>query len=317
VIDGVLLVDKPRGPTSHDVVAVIRRTAGQKRVGHAGTLDPAATGLLVVLLGHATRLADAFSSHDKSYEAVVELGTSTDTGDAEGSVIAQVRVPALDRGAVESAVGSMVGSRSHVPHPYSAVKSGGKPLYRHARQGGEVPQVQPRIVEVRSAELLSIDGARLSVRFDVSKGTYIRVLAEELGDALGLPAHVAALRRMRSGPFELVAAHALADLEAEGPGGLERALVDPLETPMGVARAIVPPSLESDVATGRAISGSDLSWLDDPGDEVLLLGEARPAAGAAETAGDKGPGGRILAWYASAGEGAFRPKAVLVERSVA
>jgi tRNA pseudouridine55 synthase len=305
VIDGILLLDKPSGPTSHDVVNRIRRVAGQRRVGHAGTLDPGATGLLVMLIGRLTRLADAFSGEDKSYVTTIELGSATDTGDAQGAVVRTAPVPVLAEQEIRVAVGCLVGERRHVPPAYSAVKHGGRPLYEHARAGREMPQVEPRTVTVHGAELSGIDGHRLSVRFEVSKGTYIRVLAEELGAALGVPAHLAALRRTRSGSFSVDAAHALDELEEGTREDLVAALVDPMAGPVGLPRALASAAVEEEIAFGRAITVAAIEWLDAPAEQVLLLGASQ------------GSRGSMLAWYEAAGGGILKPRAVFARGSAA
>ena len=293
-IDGILLVDKPEGPTSHDVVGVVRRSVGQKRVGHAGTLDPAASGLLVLLLGRATRLADAHSGAVKRYEVVVELGTSTATGDREGEVTATAEVPDLGRDVVDRAVAALVGERTHTPPAYSAVKVSGRPLYALARAGAVLPDVKSRVITVLEARLVGWESPRISIELAVSKGTYVRVLAEELGGSLGLPAHVAALRRTGSGPFEVAEAMKLEEIRTGGRDAVLAALVDPVRHALGLARARVSAGSLDDVRSGRPLSEDELTWIDAPDDDVLLIAE-----------------GRIVAWYRMK-EGAFVPRAVLI-----
>lgn len=196
-------MDKPAGMTSHDVVAILRRRLGERRVGHAGTLDPDATGVLVVGVGRATRLLRFIEVHEKEYEADVVFGVETTSQDASGDVVAEADASALSRDDVERAAAAMVGEIEQLPPMVSAVKVGGERLYRKARRGEEVER-SPRRVNVYE---LSVEGfspgpratARLRVR--CSRGTYVRTLAHDLGRTLGVGAHVATLRRARVGPF--------------------------------------------------------------------------------------------------------------------
>lgn len=297
MIDGILLVDKPQGPTSHDVVAALRRAAGQKRIGHAGTLDPAATGLMVVLMGSATRLSGAFLDQAKRYTAVIELGASTDTGDAEGRVTEQAAVPPLGAEEVVRAVRALEGERSHRPPAYSAVKVAGRPMYALARKGEAPPDVAERTVRVYRAALRSLDAPRLTVDLEVSKGTYVRVLAEELGASLGVPAHLHALRRTVSGAFAVEEATELAELLEGGRQRIEVEIVDLEKTYPGMTRArALEPALRS-IAHGRPLLDADLDFIDPPATDVLVL-----------------QAGKAIAWYVER-DGAYRPRAVLVNRA--
>lgn len=225
-MDGVLVVDKPQGPTSHDVVARVRRTLGTRRVGHAGTLDPMASGVLVVLVGEGTKLAPFLTAHDKHYDARVVLGSATDTLDAEGTVTAEAPLPgwlveeigALAQGGaaarIEAALASERARTSQAPPAFSAIKVAGQKSYDRARRGEEV-ELADRPVEVESLVLRAAgplaEGARafLEISLAVSKGYYVRSFARDLGAALDVPAHLGALRRTRSGPFGLDRASAL------------------------------------------------------------------------------------------------------------
>jgi tRNA pseudouridine55 synthase len=229
---GILLVDKPCGPTSHDVVARVRyalapgaRGADRVRVGHAGTLDPLATGLLVVLVGKGTRLAPFLSGLDKTYTAEVRFGVATDTLDREGEVVATTPVPPTLAG-LDAALASLTGAIDQVPPVYSALKRGGQPLYRLARRGLDVAAPAPRCVVVQSFVARDIawgvvpaveetdalppapDGRIYGLTLDVAcgSGTYVRALARDLALALGTVGHLHALRRTSVGPFELAAA---------------------------------------------------------------------------------------------------------------
>jgi tRNA pseudouridine55 synthase len=198
--DGFLVVDKPPGVTSHDVVAVVRAVTGLKKVGHTGTLDPFATGVLPLALGGATRLIQYLDEDRKVYDAVVRLGVATDTGDPTGTVVAEAPVPALTKRDVLAVLAGFVGQRMQTPPKYSAVKVAGRPLYDYARKGQEV-EVKARPVRIDAMELLSLEEPRLRVVMRCSRGTYARVLAEEIGVALGTVGHLEELRRLGSGPF--------------------------------------------------------------------------------------------------------------------
>jgi len=202
-VDGILVVDKPAGMTSHDVIAIVRRQLSERRVGHAGTLDPDATGVLVLGVGRATRLLRFIEIHEKEYEAEMTLGVETSTQDASGDVVSESDASAVTRDDVERAAAAMVGDISQVPPMVSAVKVGGERLYRKARRGEEVER-QPRRVVVHALDVEAFTpGQRASARLRVrcSRGTYVRTLAHDLGRALGVGGHVATLRRVRVGGF--------------------------------------------------------------------------------------------------------------------
>lgn len=212
---GLLLIDKPAGLSSHAVVQRVKHLLHVHKVGHTGTLDPAATGLLVLCVNRATREAGALTGLNKAYQALIELGLATDTGDRDGTITAQVAVPPLTRETVAAALAKFQGEMEQEVPIYSAVKVAGQPLYRRARRGEKI--VPPRRwVTLEMLELLDFSSPRLSLTVTCSKGTYIRSLAVDIGKALGLPAHLAALRRLRVGPFELSQALSLQDLERAG-----------------------------------------------------------------------------------------------------
>jgi tRNA pseudouridine55 synthase len=220
-LSGILLVDKPAGMTSHDVVDVVRRATGERRVGHAGTLDPLATGLLVVLVGPAARLAPWLTAAEKTYEALVAFGSETDTDDADGTITRTADVPETlsDPAVAERAVAALVGEHAQVPPAFSAIKVAGKTSHRVARAGGEVT-LEPRSVSVFDARLLGvIEGPPLAwdVEVSVSKGTYVRAVARDLGRTLGTAAHLGELRRTRSGGLDVTDALTLERIEAAGP----------------------------------------------------------------------------------------------------
>jgi len=218
--EGILLVDKPKGMTSHDVVDAARRTFATRKVGHAGTLDPMATGLLILGVGRATRLLRFLGELDKTYEGTGRLGAETDTLDAEGSIVRTTPVDAT-REAVERAVGSLVGRTLQRPPSYSAVKVGGRKLYEAARKG-ETLEAPPRPIHVEAFEVLAYEPPDFSFRVTCSAGTYVRVLVADAGSFLGCGAHLIRLRRSAIGPFRVEDAGAPG--EAREPLPMERAV---------------------------------------------------------------------------------------------
>ncbi|ATB27727.1 tRNA pseudouridine(55) synthase TruB [Melittangium boletus] len=212
-MDGVLVIDKPKGPTSFDVVRQVRGLLRVKKVGHTGTLDPMATGVLPLCLGEATKVAGFITEGDKAYDAVVRLGAETDTQDAEGQVVAEAPVPPLNTALLEDVLGRFRGTFEQVPPMYSAVKVGGKRLYELARAGEEVERAS-RQVTVYELALRDFNATQLHLSVRCSKGFFVRTLAYDIGRALGCGAHLEALRRTTSGPFSLAQALPLADLPA-------------------------------------------------------------------------------------------------------
>jgi tRNA pseudouridine55 synthase len=201
---GLLIVDKPSGPTSHDVVAQARRRLGTRRVGHAGTLDPLATGVLVLLLGEATKLSGVATSDDKTYRAEVSFGRSTDSHDGQGATTAEAELQPgwLDEGALERALDVERRRAQQVPPVVSAIQVAGQRSYRLARSGN-APALEPRPVAVHSLTLLAWSLRMAELELQVSKGYYVRSLARDLGSTLGMPAHLSSLRRVRSGHFDV------------------------------------------------------------------------------------------------------------------
>lgn len=235
---GVLPVDKPSGPTSHDVVARARRALGIRKIGHTGTLDPFASGLLILCVGPATRLSEYLTGLDKSYVATVRLGTSTDTGDPEGAVTAEDAAwRGLGRADVEAGLAGLRGRILQVPPSYSAKKVEGERAYRRARRGESV-ELEPVEVEIHALDLLELHPPNVVIRLRCSSGTYVRAVGRDLGERLGTAAHLTALRRTRVGTFsvdEALPLDALAD-----PGAVEDAWITP-------ARAVAHlPSVEVD-----------------------------------------------------------------------
>lgn len=200
-ISGVLVVDKPIGLTSHDVVQIVRKGTNIRRAGHTGTLDPRASGVLVILIGPAVRLSEYVSASDKRYQAIVRLGASTDTYDAEGRITSSAPVEVTEE-QFEDALQQFIGEIEQVPPPYSAVKVKGRKAYEMAREGEEV-DLQPRKINVYNLELLEWAPPEAVIDVYCSSGTYVRSLAHDLGNALGCGAHLVGLRRTKSGRFTL------------------------------------------------------------------------------------------------------------------
>ena len=201
-VDGILVLNKEMGWTSHDVVAKIRKIMGMSKVGHAGTLDPAATGVLPILLGRATRIAEYLLEWDKEYRAVLRLGETTDTQDATGKILTQNDTSSISEEALRQVVARFRGPQRQIPPMYSAVKVGGKPLYKAARAGETVERAERAIV-VHELDILAIDGRDVTLNVACSKGTYIRTLCADIGHALGVGGHLYALERLRVGPLSI------------------------------------------------------------------------------------------------------------------
>lgn len=210
---GLLNIDKPGGQTSHDVVNRVRRVAGQRRVGHAGTLDPLATGVLLVCMGRATRLIEYLVGQPKRYTAVIRLGQSTDTYDADGTVLAE-RPLAFNQAQLVQALSQFQGEIEQLPPLYSAVKVKGQPLYKLARQGIEVER-RPRTVTIHELNIIQYNPPHLEIDLFCSSGTYVRALAHDLGESLNCGGHITALRRTAVGAFTVDTAVPLNQLTAE------------------------------------------------------------------------------------------------------
>jgi tRNA pseudouridine55 synthase len=233
--DGVLLIDKPSAHTSHDVVARVRGILRMKRVGHAGTLDPMATGLLVLLLGKATKLSQYLMSVDKTYAGSVKLGQVTNTQDAEGDVLETRPVPELTEDAARAALRGMVGDQYQTPPMFSAIKIKGVPLYKSARAGEEIER-EARFIRVKRFELTRwAPPDTLDFVVDCTKGTYVRTLAHDLGQKLGCGAHLSALRRISSGALNVDRAVTLETLQKMTPAEVQAALVPGYEAAPAVA----------------------------------------------------------------------------------
>ena len=272
---GLLLVDKDRGPTSHDVVSRVRRLLNEKRVGHAGTLDPMATGLLVIGVGSSTRLLRFAQAGLKRYEGTVRLGVATDSLDADGAVTAESEVPALLPEDLASAAAAFTGTLSQVPPMVSALKVDGKRLHDLARQGVEVERAA-REVTISSLAVVRDDEATLSFDVTCSPGTYVRVLMSDLAERLGTLGHLTSLRRLASGRFRVDDTVTLERLEAELAAGRT-----PLRPPADFVLDLVSVTLSSDdvrrvrqgqpVTLDEALDGDEIAALDESAALVAVL----------------------------------------------
>jgi tRNA pseudouridine55 synthase len=260
-VNGILVVDKPAGMTSHDVVARVRRLSDMRRVGHAGTLDPMATGVLLVCVGQATRVVEYLMAAPKVYRATALLGVETDTYDREGQVVRTAPV-SVGRAEVEAALAGFVGTIMQTPPMYSALKRAGTPLYRLARQG-EVVEREARRVEITSLALTDWSPPQFTIEVTCSPGTYIRSLAHDLGAQLGCGAHLVALTRLASGSFRLEQAVTLAALEAAGDEDSWRRYLLPTDAALTDLLALhLGPEETARVRQGAALRAAR----DDPGD---------------------------------------------------
>ena len=210
-LSGVLVIDKEKGMTSHDVVSAVRKKFSIKKVGHAGTLDPNATGVLVLLVGKATKLSQKYSSQEKEYEATMKLGERTDSGDSEGNIISSGNVTSSEE-EIKGVIDSFIGETEQVPPMVSAKQVGGKRLYKLARKGVVVER-EPQKIYIKDIKVKKIDLPFVVFTVTCSKGTYIRQLADDVGEKLSSGAHLTELRRLRSGDFSLEDAVKLSDLK--------------------------------------------------------------------------------------------------------
>jgi tRNA pseudouridine55 synthase len=249
-VNGLIVIDKPGGITSHDVVSKLRRITGERSIGHLGTLDPMATGVLPLLLGKFTRLAQFFSTAEKSYAGHIRFGFATDTYDAEGEPVGEVMEPALTLDAVRAAGAPFHGEVAQMPPAYSAKKIKGQPAYKLAR-AGEAVELKPKVIQIHSFTIDGLAGDTASFTMRVSAGGYVRSVAHELGLALGCGGHLSSLRRTQAGVFTLEQAHSLEELAGVGPEGLERLMIHP--------RAMLPemPAVTADLGSlGRLRNGA-------------------------------------------------------------
>ena len=223
-LDGAILIDKPPGPTSHDVVDAIRRHFNIKKVGHCGTLDPSASGLLIIVLGRGTKLSERLMSDDKVYEGTIRFGETTNSYDADGELLSSLPVPPLTLGQLNEAANQFVGDQMQTPPMVSAVKKGGVPLYKLARKGVEVER-EARLIHVYHFRFLEYREPIAVFRLACTKGTYVRSIAHDLGQQIGCGAHLATLRRVTSGKFEVTDASPLDSVLALTERELERRVI--------------------------------------------------------------------------------------------
>lgn len=275
-LSGVIVVDKPAGMTSHDVVSRVRRVTGEGRVGHAGTLDPMATGVLVVLIGPATRLAPLLTAEDKSYQARIVFGSETDTDDAEGEVTRTAPVdPALaDPAVAAERVSALLGEHEQVPPDYSAIKVEGKTAYRAAR-AGEALDLASRTVSIHGVKVIRVEEGppvTWDIELAVSKGTYVRALARDLGRDAGTAAHLGALRRTASGAFTLHHAITLDALEAD-PLALARSFVDPVAG-LGLPVIALTPETAPRIAVGAALPATSVPGTPTDAKHIAIADES-------------------------------------------
>ena len=223
-LDGALLIDKPAGPTSHDIVDAVRRRFGIRKAGHAGTLDPNATGLLILLLGRATRLSEKLMGDDKLYSGQIKFGESTDSYDADGDIVASLPVPPLTLADLNAVADTFLGDQLQTPPMVSAVKKDGVPLYKLARKGIVVERA-PRLVHIYSFRFSTYAEPLADFRLACTKGTYVRSIAHEIGRKLGCGAHLASLRREAAGRHEVAAATPFDEVLKLAPAELEKRII--------------------------------------------------------------------------------------------
>lgn len=302
-MNAVLLVDKPSGPTSHDIVARVRRILGEKRCGHTGTLDPFATGLLILCLGRATRLSRFITAAFKSYVATIRFGYATDTYDRTGTPRGDVRDYEPERDALVRTLASFEGRGMQRPPAFSAKKLDGKRLYQLAREGVSVT-ARPVEVEIRELELLDLEGAEARIRVTVSSGTYIRSLAYDVGEKLGVGAHLSELRRTAVASFSVSEAVDMDTLETLGRRGAGASLLSPEDALRDLPRVEVGP----DVAR-RLVNGQPPRWdeLDSAWDVETAPPHMRVLGPSGELLAVCGPGERGIRSLVVWGQNAKTP----------
>jgi tRNA pseudouridine55 synthase len=285
---GLLNINKPQGPTSHDIVAWVRRGTRVKKVGHAGTLDPMATGVLVLCLGAATRLSEYVMGSPKTYRARVHFGVTTDTYDADGKVVAEDASPVAEE-ALHAALEPFRGDIMQVPPMYSAIKQGGKKLYDLAREGKEVER-PPRPVTISRLDLLAWEAPVATLEIACSPGTYIRSLAYDLGQALGVGAHLAALERSASGQFTVENAVTWAAFEAAMESGSWQAHVLPADLALPDVPAVQLDAAQADYVR----NGGMIPATDDAGDLARAYDPAGSFIAVLERRGDQWKPGKVF-----------------------
>ncbi len=255
IMDGILIIDKPEGVTSHDVVNSVRRIAGTRKVGHAGTLDPFATGVLIVGINQGTKLLPFLQIDEKEYEATVRLGVETDTLDRDGRILRETQCPSIGYEEMEKTLASFVGRQSQTPPIYSAIKKEGVPLYKLARKGIEVT-VLPREIEVYGITLRTLDTPQVSFTVRCSSGTYVRSLARDIGIKVGCGGHLWSLRRTRSGRFGKDKAIPLSMLKEMGDKWADRAIA--LKDALSLPEVMVDPLKAEMIRMGKELDSEDI-----------------------------------------------------------
>lgn len=265
MINGFIIIDKPAGITSHGVVSRVRRILGTRKVGHTGTLDPFATGVLPVAVNDGTKAIPFLDEGSKSYEAVMQLGVNTDTLDLTGTVLREGEWRGITRAALEAVLDRFRGAITQIPPMYSALKRDGQPLYKLARQGQTVERA-PRSIEIYSLELTKFEPPLAAFRVDCSRGTYVRTLAEDIGKLLGCGAALKELRRTASGPFHAAAAVTLEQLELAAREGTAESMVVSSSAALGHLRELpVSEQARTLISHGRSPEWSDLEPVDHSG----------------------------------------------------
>jgi tRNA pseudouridine55 synthase len=258
-MNGVLVIDKPQGLTSHDVVNRVRRILGQRSVGHLGTLDPSATGVLPVVVGSFTRLAQFYTHSEKRYEGDIRFGFATSTYDADGEPITPPQTVKLEPDQIETVAACFRGTLQQMPPPFSAKKIGGVPAYKLARKGKDVP-LKPVQVEIKEFSILKVDGDRVTFRAQVGSGTYIRSIAHEMGQRSGCGAHLASLRRTAVAEFEIGDARTLEELDqAKQKGIAEDLFVHPRKLAPHLPSITATDETVALIRNGRAVNLPEMS----------------------------------------------------------
>lgn len=276
-MDGLLIIDKPAGVTSFDVVRTLRRCCRTRKIGHAGTLDPLATGVLPVAVGQATRLIEYLMAGEKVYQTTLRLGVATDTQDAEGRVVAEADWQNVSREALDGACATLTGCISQVPPMYSAIKQNGQPLYRLARQGVEVER-EAREVTIEAIEILRFELPEVDLRVTCSKGTYIRTLCHDLGVKLGCGAHLTALRRCRNGLFDEVDSVPLREIERMAAAGEDLPLLSPAQALANWPLVVIEGDVALRLKDGIAPKCGELTGQAEPGQRVRIMASGQLAA---------------------------------------
>lgn len=287
-MNGFLNIDKPAGLTSFDVIRQLRRCCNIRRIGHAGTLDPMATGVLPVALGFATRLIEYLMTGEKVYQATLLLGAETDTQDAEGQVVSTGDWSQVKRSQVDEACAAMTGTILQMPPMFSALKRDGKPLYQLARQGIEVPR-QAREIQIDSIEIVRFEPPEIDLRVACGKGTYIRTLCHDLGAQLGCGGHLSALRRVKNGIFEQADSYPLQEITALAAAGEPLPIISPAEALADWPGLLVQPEAARRLQDGVAPLEQEVSGQAETGQLVRLMVQGRLAAVAKFRPGSESP----------------------------